>query len=200
VFAVAGRFRHAGGADPLLARAGAFSRQTEIRFWSAGRGRWQKLYRHSAALADPDTAASRPDFSAGELLPGARLHFVQDDVDPLGPVVQELAVRERAPDRVVITTRNEGGARFYGVPVLAAGGLEAYFHVEREAGDLWRYYALTRVRLLVPDAMAPPPEDYLNQGVALFRFLASMPTDAEPPAIPRLAQVAREARERPARD
>jgi hypothetical protein len=30
--------------------------------------------------------------------------------------------------------------------------------------------------------MAPPPKDHLNKAVALFRFLAGMPTDTEPPA------------------
>ena len=42
--------------------------------------------------------------------------------------------------------------------------------VEREAGSIWHYYSLTRVHLLIPDAMAPPPKDYLNKAVALFRF------------------------------
>jgi hypothetical protein len=53
------------------------------------------------------------------------------------------------------------------------------------------------------DRPCPGAEDYLNQGMALFRFLTSMPTDAEPPAVPRLVQVARatpEPEERPARD
>lgn len=187
VFALAGRFRHPGDADSLLVRVGALSKQTELRFWNAGKGRWTQMYKRSEALSGPDPSATRPDFAAEEMTAGTRLRFVQDDPDPLGPVVQGMTVRERAADRLVITTRNESPAKFYGVPVLAAGGLEAYFQVERDAGDVWRYYALTRVRLLVPDTMAPPPEDYVNQGVSLFRFLASMPTDAGPPALPEAA-------------
>jgi hypothetical protein len=46
--------------------------------------------------------------------------------------------------------------------------------VEREGGSIWRYYSLTRVHLLVPDAMAPPPNDHLNKAVALFRFLVGI--------------------------
>jgi len=116
--------------------------------------------------------------------------------------VQALAERERTPGRLVITTRNEGAAQFCGVPALGTGGREAYFHVEHEAGDLWLCDALTRVRLLIPNAMAPPAEDFLNQGLAMFRFLTSIATYAEPPAVQRLVQVARVTptqEERPAR-
>jgi hypothetical protein len=52
--------------------------------------------------------------------------------------------------------------------------------VEHEAGPIGLYYALSRVHLLIPDAMAPPPIDHLNKAVALFRFLAGIPTDIEP--------------------
>ena len=61
--------------------------------------------------------------------------------------------------------------------VIPPGGLEGFFLVEHEARPIWRYYALTRVHLLIPAALAPPPEDHLNKAVALFRFLAGIPTD-----------------------
>jgi hypothetical protein len=79
-----------------------------------------------------------------------------------------------------MTTRNMTKGRVYGWPVIDPGGLEGFFVVEREAGPIWRYYALTRAHILVSEAMAPPPGDHLNKAVALFRFIAGMPTDAEP--------------------
>ena len=182
VFAVAGRFEHDGSFDALLARAGAFSRQTEIRRWNVKTGRWEQQYKASAALTGPDPDLRRPDFQPAEFVKGARLYFVQDDTESLGPIVHELTVRERSPERLVITTRNVNKGRAYLLPVLDPGGLEGFFMVEREAGSIWRYYSLTRVHLLVPDAMAPPPKDHLNKAVALFRFLAGIPTDTEPPA------------------
>jgi hypothetical protein len=183
VFAVAGRFEHEGSFDALLARAGAFSRQTEIRRWDVKKGRWERQYRASAALKDPDPASRRPDFGPAEFVTGARLHFVQDAMDSLGPIVHEMTVRERSAARLVMTTRNVNKGRVYGWPVIDPGGLEGFFVVEREAGPIWRYYALTRAHILVPGAMAPPPGDHLNKAVALFRFIAGMPTDAEPPAV-----------------
>ena len=182
VFAVAGQFEHDGSFDALLARAGAFSRQTEIRRWNVKTGRWEQQYKASVALTGPDPDLRRPDFQPAEFVRGARLYFVQDDMESLGPIVHELTVRERSPERLVITTRNVNKGRAYLVPVLDPGGLEGFFMVEREAGSIWSYYSLTRVHLLVPDAMAPPPKDHLNKAVALFRFLAGIPTDTEPPA------------------
>jgi hypothetical protein len=48
--------------------------------------------------------------------------------------------------------------------VIDPGGLEGFFMVEREAGSIWRYYSLTRVHLLIPDAMAPPSKRPFEQG------------------------------------
>ena len=183
VFAVAGRFEHEGPFDALLARAGAFSRQTEIRRWNVKTGQWEQQYKASAALTGPDPDSRRPDFKAAEFVEGARLYFVQDAVESLGPIVHELTVRERSAERLVMTTRNVNKGRAYLMPVIDPGGLEGFFMVEREAGSIWRYYSLTRVHLLVPDAMAPPPNDHLNKAVALFRFLVGIPTDTEPPAV-----------------
>lgn len=182
VFAVAGRFTHEGPIHTLLARAGAFSRQTEIRRWNVKTGQWEQQYQASAALAGPDPDLRRPDFKPAEFVEEAQLYFVQDAVESLGPIVHELTVRESSAERLVMTTRNVNKGRAYLMPVIDPGGLEGFFMVEREAGSIWRYYSLTRVRLLIPDAMAPPPNDHLNKAVALFRFLVGMPTDTEPPA------------------
>lgn len=183
VVAVAGRFRHDGSFDKLLARVGAFSRQTEIRRWDVRKERWEQQYNASAALKNPDPDSRRSDFMPAEFSPGARLYFVQDATDSLGPIVYELTVRERSATRLVMTTRNLSKGRAFGLSVIEPGGLEGFFSVEHEAGPLWRCYALTRVHLLIPAAMAPPPEDFLNKAVALFRFLAGLPTDTEPPAM-----------------
>ena len=182
LFAVAGRFKHGGSFDALLARAGAFSRQTEIRRWNVKKRRWEQQYKASAALKDSDPASRRPDFKPAEFVIGARLYFMQDAMDSLGPIVHELTVRERSATRIIMTTRNINRGKILGIPVIGLGGLEGFFMVEHESGPIWRYYSLTRVHLLISDAMAPPPKDHLNKAVALFRFLAGIPTDTEPPA------------------
>jgi len=182
VFAVAARFKHEGSFEDLLARAGAFSRQTEIRRWNLKTGRWEQQYEASAALGNPDPESHRQDFRPAEFVAGALLYFMQDDTESLGPIVHELTVRERTADRIVITTRNVNKGKVHFIPVIDPGGLEGLFIVEREAGSIWHYYSLTRVHLLIPDAMAPSPKDYLNKGVALFRFMVGIATDTEPPA------------------
>jgi len=183
VVALAGRFEHQGSFDELVARAGAFSRQTEILYWKEKKKRWEQLYKASAALGSSDPASQRPDFSPAEFGVGTPLYFVQDDTEPIGPIVHELIVRERSQTRLVVSTRSLNRGAVYGMSVIPPGGLEGFFLVEHETGPIWRYYALTRVHLLIPAALAPPPEDHLNKAVALFRFLAGIPTDVGPPAL-----------------
>lgn len=180
--AAAGRFRDPAGIPGILRRLGAVSRQTGIAYWSVTRGRWRPLLAASSALRTPDPETRRADFQPEELHVGARVHFLQDDNDPLTALVQELTVHARSDDRLEIAVRNLSAGRLMGVTVIAPGEVEALFSIEREEGDLWRYYALSRSASRLPVLLHPPEAAYVNRAVALFRFIAGLPTDAEPPA------------------
>jgi hypothetical protein len=180
--AVAGRFRDPAGITGILHRLGAVSRQTGIAYWSATRRRWRPLLAAASALRAPDPEARRADFLPEELQAGTRVYFLQDDNDPLTALVQELTVRARSDDRLEAAVRNLSAGRLAGVTVIAPGEVEALFSIEREDGDLWRYYALSRSVSRLPVLLRPPDAAYVNRAVALFRFIAGLPTDAEPPA------------------
>src|SRR3954453_3743244 len=106
--AAAGRFRHQGTVENLLERFGAVSALTTIRYWSVSDQRWQNLITSASALAGPDAASRRSDFSVAEMRSGTDLYFAQHDNRSTGDVVYRLRVREVTPDRLVSLPRPRG--------------------------------------------------------------------------------------------
>jgi hypothetical protein len=182
VVATSGMVR--GSAEAILVRLGAASRQIEMRYWSAGRGAWRPLLEDAAALAGPDPASRRADFRAEELGAGAVAHLYLDDAEPIAGVVHELVVRERTADRVVVATRNVTAARAWRVLVAGEGDLEVVIFLDRVGPDTWHYYALSRFALRLPAISQPADIDFLNRATAMFRWVAGIATDVEPPALP----------------
>jgi hypothetical protein len=65
--AIAGRLHEPGGADALLARFGAVSRATGVRYWSVTEQAWQTLIRDAFAVTDAAGTNRRGDFGLEEL-------------------------------------------------------------------------------------------------------------------------------------
>jgi hypothetical protein len=182
--AVAGRFRHRGTAEDLLARLGAVSALSTVRYWSVSDGRWLDLVTDASALAGPDPASRRPDFRAAEMVSGADLYFAQDDNRSTGAVVYRLRVREAAPDRLVAETENVTPVRYLVVPLAGPGDLRALHVLERLSPEEWGYYGLARTGAGASRLAAGREASQVNRAVALFRHLAGLPTDRGPPAAP----------------
>ena len=187
----AGRFEEASGIDGVLARVAAVSRYPDIRYWSHTRGTWRELVPEAYALASADPADGRGDFRLDELPAGARLYFWQRENTPAGEVIYRLDVVERTPDHLMLTLENANALTARGIRLLPPGGWQILYDVQREAGDVWRFYALIRsavpdnplVRLLWP-LLADGQASYVNRAVAMYRYLAGISTDREPPAAP----------------
>lgn len=180
--AAAGRFRHAGSSDELLARVGAISRFTTIRYWSVTRGHWRRMIQDAAALDGADPTSRRADFAPDELTPGRVLHYLQEDNDPTRPVVYRLEVRERTPDRVVLALANETPIAIAILDVAEPEGYQFLYVLEREAGEVWRYYNLYRARLALDLLPRDPEASMINRAAAIYRYMVGVPTDLEPPA------------------
>ena len=182
--AVAGRFHHRGTAEGLLARLGAVSALTTIRYWSVSDGRWLDLVTDAAALSGPDAAARRPDFGVAEMRGGADLYLAQDDNRSTGAVGYRLRVREVAPDRLVAETENVTAVRYLVVPLAGPGDLRALHFLERLSPEEWGYYGLARTAAGTSPLTGGREASQINRAVALFRHLAGLPTDQGPPAAP----------------
>ena len=179
---LAGSFREPGGLTAILRRLGAVSRQVDIRYWSTSRQAWRPMLEDAAALAAPKAAASRADIEPQEFRHGARLYAVYDDSDPIGPVVYETVVQMSDPDGVSLVARNLERGRLMGFTVAEPGSLASLLTVQRQEGDLFRYYALVAVALSPMASAMVPDASHINRAVATFRYVAGIPTDTEPPA------------------
>jgi hypothetical protein len=186
-----GRFADAAGIDGVLARIAAISEYAEILYWSHTRRLWRPLVPEATALGSADPADHRGDFRLDELAAGARVYLWQRENTPAGEVVYRMEVLARTPDHLLLTLENANELTARGIPLLDPGGWQVMYAVERETGDVWRYYALARsavpdnplVRLLWP-LLADGEASYANRTAAMFRFHAGIPTDREPPLAP----------------
>lgn len=186
----AGRFRHEGDTAGILARFGAISRLTEILYWSHTRGEWRPLVPEASALSSNDAGDRRGDFEVRELAAGTDAFFWQHENTPAGDVVYRMRVLELAPDRLMLALENANTVR-QRVKLFDPGEYQFLYAVEREAGDVWRYYALMRsaapsnpLIALVWAVLDDGGPSYINRTVAQFRHIAGIPTDTEPPAAP----------------
>ena len=67
------------------------------------------------------------------------------------------------------------------MPVFAPGEVQTITFLDRDSKDVWRYYAVARTSkaaTLLPGSDA----SLINRAVAMFRYLAAIPADREPPA------------------
>jgi len=182
--ALAGSFAAPGTVEDLLVRFASVSRMTAIRYWSVTDQAWGPLITSATALSGPDAKQRRPDFAPAELAEGSTVFFAQSDNRSSGEVVYRITIRELRPDRVVIDTENVTAvSSALIVTLFEPGHLQSTYFLERKPEDVWTYYSLARTSADVNWlARRGPVASYVNRAVALFRYVAGIPTDQEPPA------------------
>lgn len=181
---IAARFHHAGEVDAFVARWAAISAFRSIEYWSASRQRWRNLFDEAYALSGPDPAARRTDFDPTELQAGRELFLLQDENGPIGEVVQRLTVRERASDGLVLEIENVSPGRLLMLSLIDAGDAQILFFLERHDAGSWNYYSLVRLSEVATVIDPDRARSYVNRAVGLFRHIAGLPTDQEPPLAP----------------
>jgi hypothetical protein len=176
--AVAGRFESPLDGRQLLARLGTVSEHTTINYWSPKKERWQPLLEDAYALTGPDAERARHDFTAAELESGEKLHLVYDDAEPVGPVVTLVEIVSVDAASFAVTSRNLTAARVIGLPIAGPGDISSYLSVEREAEDVYRYFALSSSALSMP---LLSEATQINRAVAVYRYIAGIDGDQRPP-------------------
>ncbi len=178
-----GRFVEPGGWNAVLRRIGAISTQTEIQYWSASRGRWRQLLDDAAALLSDDPAAARGDFLPVELQAGRTLYLRQRANGDDNDVVMRLRIHERTADRLVIGLENAGAVPVHPLVRIDPAATRVALMIEHEGGGRFRYRSLMALDLELGPFLPYLVEKSLrHRSVALFRFVAGIPTDLEPHA------------------
>ena len=177
---IAGRLHEAGGADALLARLGAVSQLTGVRYWSVTDQAWQILIHNAVAVTDATGTDQRDDFRMEELQTGVPLYFAQHDSRSSGVVIYRMRVATRTPERIVVSVINVSPVRAFLVTLFRPGELKATYFLNRLGADEWGYYGLWGVttNLLTSGHTASS----INRAVAFYRQFVGIPSDQEPPA------------------
>jgi len=182
MLAMAGRFRHPGDLQAMLADFGRFSSMTGLKYWSISDERWQVLVERSEAVTDPQTRRARPDFTADELVPGRDLYFQQRDNRGNEPIVYRLRVLARGTDGFSVSITNVTGISFLFFRLFAPGDLNSVYFFQRLEGDDWGYWAVGGTHLGLTAIFGPHIGSFKNRAMAVYRHFAHIPDDQEPPA------------------
>jgi hypothetical protein len=178
VVGFAARFRHDGPVETLVSRFGAVSRLTTVRYWSVTDKKWQLLFVKAQAL---DAGQPRADFGLGDLVTGREVRFEQRDNRLPVTTVQALTVRVREPGKLQVEVRNAEPVELVFVDVAKPGDIRTSHLFEREGPGLWRYYSITRVTAAPKLLGGGNDASWINRAAALYRHVAGIPTDQEPP-------------------
>jgi hypothetical protein len=171
---LAGRLPADMRVEDLLARLGAISQWTGIRYWSVTRGTCRPLIEEAHALAGPEESARRGDFAPAEMVAGEDLYFFQDDNGPGGGAVYRMRLREVAPGRLVVETENVGAITVLMVPLFGPGELRALYVLERAPGGGWTYYSLSGAAAGASPLARGHDASYVNRALALYAHVAGL--------------------------
>lgn len=182
VISLKGSFRSRGSMDDVLTRLGTISALANVRYWSVTDKRWDMLAHGAAALHGPDPNSRRADFSGQELTQGAELYYWVDD-SRSGNVTYRLQVRERSPDRAIIISENVTPVRRFILTLFKPGALQSALFVYRLGPGVFGLYILNRTGEGTSLFAAGHEGSYVNRANALFRYMAGIRTNLEPPAV-----------------
>ena|ERR1700722_16574529 len=180
---VAGTFENAGGTPAILARFGGISKFLAVRYWSTTEQKWRPLVLAATALTARESGQPRNDFTSAELQGGQDVFFSQSDSRGAGEVIYRMRVREINQSCLVIETENVTAVHWFALTLLKPGGLRAMYFIEERSRGIWSFYALTRIgegSWLI----GGHDRSYVNRVVALYRHIAGIPTDRDPPSAP----------------
>lgn len=180
LIATAGRFHHTGGVEEVAKRLGKISDYNEILYWSHTRQAWRPLMPEAFALAGPDPEKKRGDFTAAEMLAGDPRYFWQS---ASGKFAYRVQVRESDANRLVIEMENITGLQVLFLPVFKPGDARMLYFIEREDGDVWRYYAMIAVSGPFAAVVRSGHESFVNRAGGIFRYFAGIPMTQDPPPI-----------------
>jgi hypothetical protein len=180
---LAGSFRDRAAADVVLRRFGAISTLQGVRYWSVKDRGWQTLIKGAAAVTGPAGKQIRPDFSLQELKGGHDLFYEQQDNRSAGKVIYRLRVLDSGPDKLMIAMENITSVRFLLIPIFAPHNLQFLYIMQETSPGVWGYYNLTAVRGIWATPTPNGEKSYINRAVAMFRHIAGIPTDQNPPFI-----------------
>jgi len=185
VVGLAARLHSPPDAGVLLTRIGAISSLRSVRYWSVTDRQWNAMFTHAAALEGSGPKNTRGDLTAAELRSGREFYFLAADNRSGYETVSRLRVSEVGKGRIILEIDNVTPLRWLLLTFAAPGDVQTWYFLEHENADSWRFYSLTRVQYASRwFAEVIPNASYINRAVAMYRYIAGIPTDRDLPPGP----------------
>ena len=115
------------------------------------------------------------------MVEGGVYYFEQED-NLTGKAVYRLRLREVSDNRIVFDVENTSPIRYLLLTIFRPADLQTVYFLDRDTQDVWRYYSLVRTGKNANGLAAGKQASSINRAVAMFRRMAGLPTDLEPPA------------------
>ncbi len=185
IVALAGHFTNKSDVDAMLTHFGNISALPNVRYWSVTDKQWDALFTKATGLGGPNPNMPRSDFSAAEFQSGGELYFLAADNRMQKDMVTRLRVKDVEPERIVLEMTNVLPLRWFTFTLVPAGDMQTLYFLGRRSDGSWQFYSVTRVlnaSSILAHLVTGP--SYVNRAVAMYRYIASIPTDRDPPAAP----------------
>ena len=182
IVTLTGSFQTEGGTDALLTKVGAISTLKSILFWSATDKQWVHLSTDASALTDANAKDRRKDFVPADFAKGAELYYWEDGAST-GATVYRLRILENTDQRLIISSENVTTIRKFVFTLFKPGALQSLLIIKRLSSNTFGVCILTRTGAGASELSNGHEETFINRSNALFRQLAGIKTDQEPPAM-----------------
>ncbi len=164
----------------MLARLGALDHYPSIKYWSTSRGGWRALVTSAFVVARAGGPAVKASLAADDLVVG-RDNFYAETTEESGRTDYRLHVLARRGDFVAVALENMTPLSALGFTIFGPSALQSVTFLERRGPDLWGFYSIVRTATGTSMLAHGREASFLNRQAAVFRFLAGIPTDREPP-------------------
>lgn len=166
--------------DSLLVRFGALSQYKSIRFWSIMYETWDEFVADAGFIDGPQSQHTLPDLKADGFVVGRELYYFESS--RVGRTVHRMTVRQRTADRVEIATENVIPIRFAKATLFDTGALQTVTFFDRRGPGEWGYFQTIGVGMQSSFVAVQSTAPYINRLTAVYRYMANIPTDRDPPA------------------
>jgi len=184
IVAIAGRIGGITEPGQILQRLVSTAGLRAVLYWSFSRKTWRTLFAAVDTLAGPDKNLKRGNLALDEIRTGRDYFMWQKENSIASGMVLRSRFEHLSSGRIVFEQVNLTVSSILMLKVLAPGEYETAYFLDHEASDVWRYYSLTRFGAAERPLSEAALASVINRSVAIYRYLAGIPTDREPPAAP----------------
>jgi hypothetical protein len=175
---------HISDKTQILRRLVSTAGLRQIRYWSFSRKQWRGLFAHVDTLSGPNRNLKRNDLGLDEIRTGQDYFMWQKEDSIASGMILRSRFEHLAENRVIFKQVNLSESHILWTKILAPDEFETIYFLDHESGDVWRYYSLTRFGAAARPLSDASLASVINRSVAIYRYLAGIPTDREPPAAP----------------